>query len=200
MKSENRNKASAAKGTLTVHHLPPDVDAAIAAIAAQAKAAGKSKSNFIQEFLSASFGDIIGNFSRSSELVALMDRELSSVTGLPLTENWYDAGHTLAENREYCRLLNIRSEADLQRIMMAGVPWLSLRVQQLDIGEAGIPLLPQGISLTCALFIEAATGDRRQLAIFRRHIFWYQDETQFWREVDTIRAARLLPALDHPAI
>lgn len=196
MKDESKNKKSAAKGTLTVRHLPADVDAAIAA---QARGAGKSKSDFIQEFLSASFGDIIGNFSRSSELVALMDRELSAITGLPLTENWYDAGRTLAENREYCRLLKIRSEADLQRIMMAGVPWLSLRVKQLDAGEAGIPLLPQGISLTCALFIEAAGGERGQLAIFRRHLFWYQDEAQFWREVDAIRAARLLPALDHPA-
>lgn len=196
MKSESHNKATASKGTLTVRHLPADVDAAIAA---QARAAGKSKSDFIQEFLSASFGDLIGNFSRSSELVALMDRELSTVTGLPLTENWYDAGRTLSENREYCRLLKIRSEADLQRIMMAGVPWLSLRVQQLDAGEGGIPLLPQGISLTCALFIEAAAGDRGLLAIFRRHLFWYQDEAQFWHDVDAIRAARHLPALAHPA-
>ena len=85
MKDESKDKLSAAKGTLTVRHLPADVDAAITA---QAKAAGRSKSDFIQEFLSASFGDIIGNFSRSSELVALMDRELSGVTGLPLTENW----------------------------------------------------------------------------------------------------------------
>lgn len=109
------------------------------------------------------------------------------------------ANHTLAENREYCRLLNIRSEAYLQRIMMAGVPRLSLRVQQLDAGDAGIPLMPQVISLTCALFIEAVTGDRGQLAFFCRHLFCYQDEAQFWREVDTISAARLLPALDHPA-
>lgn len=190
--AKNRSDHWRAKGTLTVRHLPADVDAAIAA---QAKAAGRSKSDFIQEVLSASFGDIIGNFSRSSELVDLMDRELSGVTGLPLTENWYDAGRTLAENREYCQLLNIRSDTDLQRIMMAGVPWLSLRMQQLD---SGIPLLPQGISLTCALFIEAAGRERPQLNIFRRHLFWYMDEALFWREVDAIRAARLLPALEHP--
>ncbi|MGN9457776.1 hypothetical protein ACTMQA_27260 [Klebsiella variicola] len=59
MKDESKDKLSAAKGTLTVRHLPADVDAAITA---QAKAAGRSKSDFIQEFLSASFGDIIGNF------------------------------------------------------------------------------------------------------------------------------------------
>lgn len=38
MKDERKNKLSAAKGTLTVRHLPADVDAAIAA---QAKAAGR---------------------------------------------------------------------------------------------------------------------------------------------------------------
>jgi plasmid stability protein len=96
--AKNRSDHWRAKGTLTVRHLPADVDAAIAA---QAKAAGRSKSDFIQEVLSASFGDIIGNF-RAAALVALMDQELSGVTGLPLTENWYDAGRTLAENREYC--------------------------------------------------------------------------------------------------
>ncbi|HBR3485227.1 TPA: hypothetical protein L9S60_005248 [Klebsiella pneumoniae] len=181
--------------TLTVRHLPAEVDAAITT---QAKAAGKSKSDFIQAFLSASFGDLIGNFSRTSELVALMDRELSRVTGLPLTDNWYDAGHTLTENREYCRLLGIGSEGDMQRIMMTAVPWLTLRVQQLDTGKSGIPLLPQGVSLTCALFIEAAGRERPQLAVFRRHLFWYQDEAQFWQEVDALRAARLLPALAHP--
>lgn len=192
MASDARKEKTAATTTLTVRHIPADVDAAITA---QAKAVGKSKSDFIQEFLSASFGDIISNFSRSSELVALMDRELSAVTGLPLTENWYDAGRTLAENREYCRLLQIRNEGDLQRIMMAAVPWLSLRVGQID---TGIPLLPQGISLTCALFIEAAGRERPQLNIFRRHLFWYMDELSFWRDVDAIRTARLLPALAHP--
>lgn len=181
-----------AQATLTVRHLPADVDAAITA---QAKAAGKSKSDFIQAFLSASFGDLIGNFSRTSELVALMDRELASVTGRPLTKNWYDAGRTLAENREYCRLLDIRGEDDLQRIMMASVPWLSLRVQQLD---TGIPLLPQGISLTFSLFIEAAGRELMVLNPFRRTLFWFMDEAQFRADVDAIREARLLPPLPWP--
>jgi hypothetical protein len=181
--------------TLTVRHISVEVDAAITA---QAKAAGKSKSDFIQEFLSASFSDLIGNFSRSSELVALMDRELSTVTGLPLAEKWYDAGHTLMENGEYCRLLQICSVGDLQRIMMAAVPWLSLRVQQLDTGEAGIPLLPQGISLTCALFIEAAGCELPALNMVRRHLFWYVDEAKFRADVDAVRKARFMPALAWP--
>ncbi|EHJ8802647.1 TPA: hypothetical protein KL824_003388 [Escherichia coli] len=55
--------------------------------------AGKSKSNFIQEFLSVLFGD----------LIAMMDQEFSLIAGLVLTENWYDAGRMLANHWEYCR-------------------------------------------------------------------------------------------------
>lgn len=192
MGNELKKMKNAAFSTLTVRHIPTDVDVAITA---QAKAAGKSKSDYIQEFLSASFGDLIGNFSRTSELVALMDRELSTVTGLPLTQNWYDAGRTLVENREYCRLLDIRSEGDLQRIMMAAVPWLSMRIHQID---TGIPLLPRGISLTCALFIEAAGRELPALNVFRRHLFWYIEEEQFIADVNAIRQARLLPAVQWP--
>lgn len=124
-----------------------------------------------------------------------MDRELAAITGLSLTDNWYDTGHTLTENREYCHLLQIRSEGDLQRILMAAVPWLTLREQQLD---TGIPLLPQGISLTCALLIEAAGRELADLFVFRRHLFWFMDEAQFRADVDAIRQARLLPPLAWP--
>jgi hypothetical protein len=31
----------------------------------------------VQEFLTATFGDLIGNFIRTSELVALMDQEMA---------------------------------------------------------------------------------------------------------------------------
>lgn len=193
VRDELKKGKAASVSTLTVRNIPADVDAAITA---QAKAAGKSKSDFIQGFLSSTFGDIIGNFSRTSELVALMDRELSGATGLPLTENWYDGGHSLTENREYCRLLEIHSEEDLQRIMLSAVPWLTRRVRQLD---TGIPMLPHGISMTCALFIEAASRDYQLLDAFHRHLFWYVPEEKFRADVDEIRKARLMPPAPWPA-
>lgn len=193
MRDELKKGKAASTSTLTVRNIPADVDAAITA---QAKAARKSKSDFIQGFLSSTFGDIIGNFSRTNELVALMDRELSGATGLPLTENWYDGGHSLTENREYCRLLEIHSEDDLQRIMLSAVPWLTLRVRQLD---TGIPMLPHGISMTCALFIEAAGRDYQLLDAFHRHLYWYVPEGKFRDDVDKIRKARLMPPASWPA-
>jgi len=67
---------------LTVRNVPAEVDTAIVL---QARALGRSKSELVQELLSATFGDPIDNFIRTSELVALMDREMEKVTGLPLS-------------------------------------------------------------------------------------------------------------------
>ncbi|EJK8997427.1 hypothetical protein NLW63_002102 [Salmonella enterica] len=78
---------------------------------------------------------------------------------------WYDVGHTLADNRDYYRLLDIRSEGNLQCIMMAFMPWLSLQVHQIN---TGIPLLQQRSALTYALFIEAADRELPALNVFRR--------------------------------
>ena len=75
----------------------------------------------------ATFGNFIGNFIRTSELVALMDREMACMMDALLSENRFDAGETLAGHHEYCHILGILSDADLQRIMMAGVAHLSVR-------------------------------------------------------------------------
>lgn len=63
---------------ITVRNVPHEVDAAITE---QTKLAGESKSDYVQEFLTAHFGDLIGNFIRTSELVALMDREMARMAG-----------------------------------------------------------------------------------------------------------------------
>ena len=178
---------------LTVRNVPADVDAAITL---QAKVLGRSKSELVQELLSVTFSDPIGNFIRTSELVALMDREIAKVTGLPLSEVWTDGGMTLSESREFCRLLGILNSDDLQRIMMAAVPWLHLRARQHD---ADIPLLPQGVSLRYALFIEAAGLDYQTLTAVRRSLYLMAGEAQFWHQVDEVRDARLLPPMDRPA-
>ncbi|EPD7454714.1 hypothetical protein ACSHJO_004944 [Escherichia coli] len=60
--------------TLTVRNVPSDVDAMITM---QARIAGKSKSDFLNAFLTLSFGDLLGNFIRTSELVS--KRKLTAV-------------------------------------------------------------------------------------------------------------------------
>lgn len=175
--------------TLTVRNIPSAVDEAITE---QARKAGRSKSDFLQEFLVATFGDLIGNFIRTSELVALMDREMARMMDAELRESPYDAGLTLDGHREFCRILGILSEADLQRIMMAGVPHLSARARQLE----GLTRLSQGASLYAALLAEAATRDEKTLLSLYRSQFHMMSEEGFLEEAEEFRAAMRLPPLE----
>ncbi|WP_426449593.1 hypothetical protein [Siccibacter colletis] len=175
--------------TLTVRNIPAAVDEAITE---QAKRAGRSKSDYLQEFLVATFDDLIGNFIRTSELVALMDREMARMMDAELTESPYDTGLTLDGHREFCRILGILSYADLQRIMMAGVPHLSVRARQLE----GLTRLSQGASLYAALLAEAATRDEKTLLTLHRSLFHIMDEEHFMREAGEFRAAMRLPPLE----
>lgn len=177
------------KTTITVRNVPKDVDEAISR---QAKISGRSKSDFVQEYLSATFGDLIGNFIRTSELVALMDKEMARMMGIELSENKFDADMTLAGHREFCRILNIFNEDDLQRIMMAGVPLLAVRAKQLP----SVPKLTQGNSLYAALLADAAGRDINKLLQLHRSLFHMMEEKQFLDEADELREAMRLPPVE----
>ena len=140
--------------TLTVRNIPLSIDIEISE---QATAAGKSKGDFLREFLAASFGDLIGNFMRSNGLVALMDRDVAKMMNARLADYWFDAAQTLAENRAWCRLLGINKEEDLQRIMRDGVPLLEIRARSslmsrtfLTAARWRLRCLPKRPDATCA--------------------------------------------------
>lgn len=191
MATETRKTTPAATATLTVRHIPVDVDAAITA---QAKAAGKSKSDFVQEFLTATFGDLIGNFIRTSELVALMDREVAGMLHGELNGDWFEVAMSRAENEVWCHILGIHSCEELQRIMMAAVPLLELRASQLKPVNSISP----GTSLMFALFIEATMRDLATLCELHEMLFFLQKEEDFLDMVDQIREARRLPPVLRP--
>ncbi|TKD99234.1 hypothetical protein FCU54_25760 [Escherichia coli] len=186
MDEQNENAEKGSTRTLTVRNMPFDVDNEITE---QARAAGKSKSDFVKEFLSASFGDLIGNFMRGNGLVALMDKDVATMMKAALADYWYDSAQTLAENRAWCRLLGIYKEEDLQHIMRNGVPLLELRAAQLP----GITHIPHGTSLAFALFIEAARRDLPTLIRVHKELFFLQKEGDFLDMVDQIRQALRLP-------
>jgi len=186
MAEQNENTEKGFTRTLTVRNMPLDVDIEITE---QAKAAGKSKSDFVKEFLSAAFGDLIGNFMRGNSLVALMDKDVAGMMGAGLADYWYDSAQTLAENRTWCRLLGIHKQEALQNIMRNGVPLLELRASQLP----GITHIPHGSSLAFALFIEAARRDLPTLLEVHKQLFFLQKEGDFLDMVDQIREALRLP-------
>ena len=98
-----------------------------------------------------------------------MDREMARMMDAELRESPYDSGLTLDSHREFCRILGILSEADLQRIMMAGVPHLSVRARQLE-----------GLTL---------------LTLYRSQ-FHIMSEEGFLEEAEQFRAAMRLPPLE----
>ncbi|ECG3145585.1 hypothetical protein EWJ82_19925 [Salmonella enterica subsp. enterica serovar Weybridge] len=191
MTEHNESNKKGLTRTLTVRNMPVDVDTEIAE---QAKAAGKSKSDFVREFLSASFGDLIGNFMRGNSLVALMDKDVATMMKAALADYWYDRAQTLAENRAWCRLLGIYKKEDLQQIMRNGVPLLELRAAQLS----GVTHIPHGTSLAFALFIEAARRDLPTLIRVHKELFFLQKKEDFLDMVDQIRQALRLPPTERP--
>lgn len=191
MTDQNENDEKGFARTLTVRNVPLEVDIEITE---QAKAAGKSKSDFLREYLTACFGDLIGNFMRSSGLVALMDKDVAGMMNAGLADYWYDSAQTLSENRIWCRLLGIYKQEDLQRIMRDGVPLLELRAKQLH----DVTHIPHGTSLSFALFIEAARRDLATLIKVHQSFFFLQPEKDFLDMVDEIRDALRLPRTERP--
>lgn len=191
MTEHNEKPEKGITRTLTVRNVPLDVDIEITE---QARAAGMSKSDFVKEFLKASFGDLIANFMRGNDLVALMDKDVATMMNARLSDYWYDSAQTLAENRAWCRLLGIYKQEDLQRIMRRGVPLLELRASQLP----DITHIPHGTSLAFALFIEAARRDLPTLLDVHRVLFFLQKEGDFLDMVDQIRQALCLPLSERP--
>jgi len=193
MTEDDESTPREAARAITVRNLPPDVDREIAA---QARAANRSKSEFLKEFLSASFGDLIGNFMRSNGLVALMDKEVAGMMKAALADYWFDSAQTLAENRAWCRLLGIHKEEDLQRIMRDGMPLLELRAEQLR----GVTHIQHGSSLSFALFAEAARRDLSTLLNVHQTLFFLQKEEDFLDMVDEMRGELRLPPVVRPGV
>ncbi|GJH75870.1 hypothetical protein [Escherichia coli] len=125
--------------TLTVRNIPSDVNARITM---QARSAGKSKSDFLNAFLTLSFGDLLGHFIRTSELVTLMDKEIARFAGRELTAQWFESELTPAYHRIYCRLLNLENEEDIKKMMMSNIPYLEQRTHQIRYSH--MPFLPRG--------------------------------------------------------
>lgn len=181
-----------ASRAMTLRKIPADIDAAITD---QARLTGKSKNDLVLELLTSTFGDLLGNFVRSSELVALMDKEVARLTDREMMSQNFESNLTPIYNREYCRILALKNEDDLKRVMMNNIPYLELRSKQLRFGM--VPFLPKGISLTMALFCEVAGRDGLTIEQFYTSLWFVVEREQYYREINEIRAAKsLLPVTD----
>ena len=177
---------------ITLRKIPADIDTAITE---QASLTGKSKNDLVLELLTSTFGDLLGNFVRSSELVALMDKEVARMTDREVILQSFESNLTPIYNREYCRILALKNEDDLKRVLMNNIPYLELRSKQLRFGM--VPFLPKGISLIMALFCEVAGRDGLTIAQFYTSLWFVVEREQYYRAINEIRAVKsLLPVTD----
>jgi len=169
--------------TLTVRNIPLDVDAMITV---QASVAGKSKSDFLKEFLTQEFQDLIKNFSRTSQLVSLMDQELGKQVCVRVADHWFENDMITGMNLKYKAILRLTTHDDLQQIMMKNMPFLQLRAGQ--VLHQNFAYIPRGLSLTFSLFNEIASRDPATINRAYNEIFYQVGEEKFYQEINAIRA------------
>lgn len=177
--------------TLTVRNIPLDVDGMITL---HASALGKSKSDFVKELLTQEFQDLIKNFSRTSPLVSLMDKELGKKVGVKVAEHWYENDMITASNLKYKTLLKLSTHDDLQHIMMRNMPYLQLRAEQ--VLHSGFAYIPRGLSLTFSLFNEIASRDTKTINSVYSEIFYLVGADKFYNNINAIRTEMKLDPVD----
>lgn len=177
--------------TLTVRNIPLDVDAMITV---QASIAGKSKSDFLKEFLTQEFQDLIKNFARTSQLVTLMDQELGKQVGVRVADHWFENDMITGINLKYKAILNLTTHDDLQQLMMKNMPYLQLRAGQ--VLHKHFAYIPRGLSLTFSLFNEIASRDPATINRAYNEIFYLVGEEKFYLDINAIRAEMKLEPVD----
>ena len=177
--------------TLTVRNIPHDVDEMIAK---QASIVGKSKSDFLKEFLTQEFQDLIKNFSRTSPLVSLMDEELGKKFDVKVAEHWFENDMITGNNLRYKVLLKLATHDDLQQIMMRNMPYLQLRARQ--VLHSQFAYIPRGLSLTLSLFNEIASRDAELIARVFNEIFYLAGSVKFYCDIIAIRGEMKLERVD----
>lgn len=177
--------------TLTVRNIPLDVDAMITM---QASIVGKSKSDFLKEFLTQEFQDLIKNFSRTSPLVSLMDEELGKQFSIKVAKHWFENDMITGTNLQYKALLKLATHDDLQQIMMRNMPYLQLRARQ--VLHSQFAYIPRGLSLTFSLFNEIASRDANLIARVFDEIFYLVGAEKFYSDINAIRVEMKLEPVD----
>lgn len=107
------------------------------------------------------------------------------MAGTELSEYVYDLEMTQAGHREFCRILGIKNNDDLQRIMLAGMPFLETRARQLT----GVGYLARGNSLYAALLVNAVSRDEETVLTLRQSLFNMIPESTFQEIVNELRKA-----------
>ncbi|MBA0170452.1 hypothetical protein [Pectobacterium versatile] len=178
--------------TIALRNVSPQLDSTITDLAF---VAGKPKATFVKEFLEKNLSDHIRNFGMKNSLVSSLDHEIAAHIGAELLDGEFHSEQVSYWNQEYRRLLNIGNEDDLRRILMANVPFLIPRADQV---LSGYKRIPRGISVTFCLFSELASCSGEIIDEAWRNIFYSplpDRQHRFYLHIDQIRALKKLSSV-----
>lgn len=159
---------------------------------------GTPKSVLVREKLIEIFTDRIKSFGMLNPLVAALDAVIANHIGpdtVVLSEQ-VDNHFGTKWNIEMRDLLGIKTDADLQRILVSNTPYLTVRADQV---MQGYPTIPKATSLWFALFVEVAFSTPEVVQQAWEKIFYSHSGEryyQYYKHVNELRRLRHLEATE----
>jgi hypothetical protein len=159
---------------------------------------GKPKSVLVREKLVEVFTDPIKSFGMLNPLVAALDEVIATHLGpdTKVLPEQVDNHFGTKWNIEMREVLGIKSDADLQPILISNTPYLTVRADQV---MQGYNSLPKATSLWFALFVEIAFSSPEVVKQAWKKIFYSNSGEryyQYYKHVNELRRLRHLETIE----
>lgn len=155
---------------------------------------GTPKSVLVREKLIEVFTDRIKTFGMLNPLVAALDEIIAHhIKGEVLSEQ-VDNHYGTKWNIELRKLLDIKSDDDLQRILVSNTPYLTVRADQVMQESDKVP---KSTSLWFALFAEVAFSTPEVVTQAWKTIFYSNAAERYYQFYNHVNELRRLRHLEH---
>ena len=153
----------------------------------------KPKSVILREIAEEHLTDRIKTFGMLSKLVSALDEVVAGHVGAVVSDHQVENHFGTRWNMEMCELLNIRSDEELQRIVVDNTRYLTVRADQV---LKGYKWIPKGTALWFALFAEVAVSSPDIVRQAWEKIFYSVSGDAYYRYYANVNELRRLHHLD----
>ncbi|WP_406642759.1 hypothetical protein [Pectobacterium brasiliense] len=149
----------------------------------------KPKSVILRELAEQHLTDRIKMFGMLSKHVAVLDEMMAKHIGAELIEQPFESHFSTQWNMEMCSILGIRTDDDLEQILIRNTPYITVRADQVF---KGIDRTVKGTALWFALFAEVASSTPETVQRAWENIFHSFDGEAYYRYYKNINEIRRL--------
>lgn len=153
----------------------------------------KPKSVILREIAEQHLTDRIKTFGILNKIVAALDEHLANHLGARLSDTQIENHFGTRWNMDMCNLLNIRSDADLESILVRNTPYITVRADQV---MKGYPWISKATSLWFALFAEVAFSSEEIVKQAWEKIFHSVDNERYYIYYDHVNELRKMHHMD----